>query len=255
MPLFARMMLVLLLAVLLAGAAHAETLRVFAAASLTAAFSEMGEVFESSHPDVMVEFNFSGSQVLRTQIEQGARADVFASADRVHAEALQESGLLGETTLFARNVLVVVTPEKDASVRSLMDLARPGTKIVVAGPTVPAGRYTSQALRKLAGSGLYGDDYQTRVQANVVSQESNVRAVLAKVVLGEADAGFVYRTDAMNDTTKVLVLAIPDRLNVIAEYPIGVLSRADSLDLAREFVDLVTGPEGQAILGKHGFLP
>lgn len=251
-----RVLLALFLGGFVSSAAQSEeTLRVFAAASLTEAFQEIGTSFESAHPDVTVEFNFAGSQVLRTQIEQGAEADVFASADRVHAESLQDQDLLGETSIFARNLLVLVTPADDALVTSLMDVARPGTKVLVAAPTVPVGRYTTQVLRKLAGSGLYGDDYQTRVQANVVSQEANVRAVLAKIALGEADAGFVYATDVRTAADRVAVISIPDRLNIVAEYPIGVVSDSRAPDLARQFIAFVTSVEGQKTLNKHGFRP
>lgn len=250
----ARWILALLLGILLAGAARAETLRVFAAASLTDAFGEIGKAFEAGHPGLTVEFNFAGSQVLRTQLEQGAEADVFASADKSHAEALKSGKLLGACTIFTRNVLVVVVPVTGSPVGRLIDVARPGVKVLVAGPAVPIGRYTTQLLRNLAGSGLYGDDFQARVQANTVSQESNVRAVLSKVVLGEVDAGFVYRTDALTVPSKVRILTIPDRLNVIAEYPIGVLAGSHAPDLAREFVGFVSGPDGRAILDRYGFL-
>ena len=236
----------------LAVPARADTLHVFAAASLTDAFSEMGHAFESSHPGITIEFNFAGSQVLRTQIEQGAQADVFASADRVHADVLRAKELLEPSHVFTRNRLVVVTPLKASRIQTLVDLARPGRKIVVAGPTVPAGRYTVLVLRNMTGSGLYGDDYQARVQANVVSQESNVRAVLGKVAMGEADVGFVYRTDVKDG--KVHVLDIPGRLNVIAEYPIGVVAGTQAGELAKQFVAFVDGPEGHAILQKHGFM-
>lgn len=244
----------LILGVCVASAARGENLRVFAAASLTEAFTEIGTAFEERHPDLTVEFNFAGSQVLRTQIEQGAGADVFVSADRVHAEALRAKDLIGGVEVVARNVLVVVIPAEAPRVTTLGDIARPGMKVVVAGPTVPVGRYTTQVLRKMAGSGLYGDDYQTRVQANVVSQESNVRAVLAKITLGEADAGFVYRTDAITALDKVQALTIPDRLNVVAEYPIGLVAGANAPELAREFIEFVQGPEGRAILDRFGFL-
>jgi molybdate transport system substrate-binding protein len=237
----------------LTGSSLGESLRVFAAASLTDAFVEMGESFEAAHPGLRVEFNFAGSQVLRTQIEQGAQADVFVSADRLHADELLEQGLLGATSILARNVLVVVTPAEAARVKALADLANPGTKIVVAGPTVPVGRYTTQVLGNLAASGLYGEDYRSRTLANVVSQESNVRAVLAKIALGEADAGFVYRTDAMMAPAKVQLLDIPERLNVVAEYPVGIVTAARSPRLARRFVDLALGADGQSILHKHGF--
>ena len=249
---FAQILIGLICSLPLAATAEDETLRVFAAASLTDAFSEIGKAFEASHPGVTVAFSFAGSQMLRTQIEQGAKADVFASADRTHTDALRSKERLGTPHIFTRNRLVVVAPLDVAQVQSLTDLARPGRKIVIAGPTVPAGRYTLQVLRNMAGSGLYGDDYQTRVQANVRSQESNARAVLAKVALGEADAGFVYRTDVGDG--KVRVLTIPERLNVIAEYPIGIVAGSHSAERAAEFVAFVDGPEGQAILRKFGFM-
>lgn len=235
-------------------AAHgAEPLRVFAAASLTEAFRDIAAAFEKAHPDTTVELNLAGSQILRTQIENGAPADVFASADLVHADALKASRLLPSYTVFARNALVVVVPTGEGKVRRLLDLARPGMKVVLAGPTVPVGRYTAQTLGKLNASGLLGDDFAARVQANVVSQETNVRMVLSKVTLGEADAGVVYLTDAASAGDKVRTIAIEDRYNVVAEYPIGVLARGASTAPARDFVDFVTGKDGQAALRKHGF--
>jgi molybdate transport system substrate-binding protein len=245
-----------LVALLLAArAAHADTLRVSAAASLTEAFQEIAALYEQAQPGDSVELNFAGSQVLRTQIEQGAAADVFASADLVHADALKAGGLLGPYQVFARNRLVVVVPAQGARVRGLQDLARPGMKLVVAGPSVPVGRYTTQAIAKLAAAGLFGDDFQARAHANVASQETSVRAVLAKVALGEADAGFVYASDAATAPEKVRTLDVPERYNVVAQYPIGVLARSGAAEKARVFVALVTGSEGQAILRKHGFAP
>lgn len=244
-------------AVLLAAAqpTSAGTLRVFAAASLTDAFHEIAEVYERAHPGDSVELNFAGSQVLRTQIEQGAAADVFASADLAHADALKGAGLLGPHQVFARNRLVVVVPAHDARVGRLQDLVRPGTKVVVAGATVPVGRYTTQVMSRMAAAGRFGDDFQMRVQANVASQETNVRAVLAKVALGEADAGFVYATDAATLPEKVRMFDIPKRYNVVAEYPIGVVTRSAAAEQAKAFVALVLGQEGQAILRRYGFAP
>jgi molybdate transport system substrate-binding protein len=236
------------------GTASAEVLRVSAAASLTEAFSEAALIYERTHAGDRVELNFAGSQVLRTQIEQGAPADVFASADLVHADALVRSGLLGPTRVFARNRVVVVAPAGEGKLRSLQDLARPGLKLVLAASTVPVGRYTTQVLGKLGAAGLYGDDFQARVQANVVSQETNARAVLAKVALGEADAGFVYATDAAT-SDKVRMIDVPQRYNVVAEYPIGVLTKSPLPAQAKAFVELVLGAEGQAILRKRGFAP
>jgi len=234
-------------------AGNLATVKVFAAASLTEAFPEIAAAFEKAHPGTKVELNLAGSQVLRTQIEQGARADVFASADRAHAEALQAASLLGPTAVFARNRVVVVVPKHDATIARLQDLAHPGMKIVVGGPTVPVGRYTTQVLARLNAGGLLGDDFQARVQANVVSQEANVRAVVAKVGLGEADAGFVYATDAAASADRVAVIDIPDRYNVVAEYPIGVVARSAAAEAAQAFVASVRSAEGQAILRKHGF--
>jgi molybdate transport system substrate-binding protein len=231
-----------------------ETLRVFAAASLSEAFREAAAAFEATHPSVDVELNLAGSQVLRTQIEQGAPADVFASADLVHAEALRVPGLLRPYRVFARNKLVVVVPASGATVKGLEDLARPGITLVVAGDGVPAGRYTGQVLGRLAAAGRYGADFESRVRANVVSRETNVRAVLAKVALGEADAGFVYLTDAAG-SDQVRTIGIPDPENVIAEYPIGVLAKSAQPAAAQAFVHLVVGDVGQAILRKHGFAP
>jgi molybdate transport system substrate-binding protein len=156
--------------------------------------------------------------------------------------------------VFAHNELVAVASTKSGNVRGLGDLARPGIRIVVAGETVPVGRYTTQLLGKMSAAGLWGDDFRSRFSANVVSRETNVRAVLAKVALGEADAGVVYRTDVVA-AEGVTVLDIPQRVNVVATYPIAVVSRTESPDLAAEFVELVGGPEGQAVLRRHGFLP
>jgi molybdate transport system substrate-binding protein len=177
---------------------------------------------------------------------------VFAAADREHAEALVAQGLLGAVEVFARNRLVIVVPARLGTLRRLEHLARPGSRVVVAGPAVPAGRYTNQVLARLSRSATFGGEFAGRVQANVVSHETSVRAVLSKVALGEADAGFVYATDAPA-TDAVTVIEIPDPYNVIAEYPIGVCVRSDAPAPARAFVALVLGPEGQAVLRRHGF--
>jgi molybdate transport system substrate-binding protein len=242
----------LLLAVAFVPASRGETLRVSAAASLAESFQEIARIFEQAHPGDRVELNFAGSQVLRTQIEQGASVDVFASADLVHADALRQAGLLGSYEVFARNRLVAVAPATRARVRGLQDLARPGVKIVVAGPSVPVGRYTTQVVSKLGAAGLFAHDFAARLQANVVSQETNVRAVLSKVALGEADAGFVYATDAAA-AANVAVIDVPAGCNVAAEYPIGVLGRSALPEQARAFVALVLSEQGQTVLRTFGF--
>lgn len=244
--------LVVLGAALLAGPASAETLRVFAAASLTDAFRAIAAVFEAAHPAVAVELNLAGSQLLRTQIEQGAAADVFAAAEPAHAEALRQAGLLHAFAVFATNRLVVVVPRNDPRVERLADLARPGVKLVLAGSGVPAGRYSAEVLGRLASSGAYGPDFAARVRRNTVSEETNVRVVLAKVALGEADAGLVYATDAAS-SDRVRAIEIPAAQNVVAAYPIGVVTRSAAAGTARAFLDLVLGATGQAILRRHGF--
>jgi len=245
---------VALLVMFVAGPARgAEPLRVLAAASLTDSFNEIAAAFDKAHPGSKVELSFAGSQVLRTQIEQGAPADVFASADLVHAEALKTSGFLKAYDVFARNALVVVAATGKGRVDRIEDLAGPGVKIVIAGPTVPAGRYAREVIANLARSGAYGKDLEARVKANIVSEETNVRVVLSKVALGEADAGLVYRTDATAAGDKVRTLTIPDEHNVVAEYPIGVLVGSADARRAQAFMDFVTSAAGQAILHRHGF--
>jgi molybdate transport system substrate-binding protein len=235
----------LLLAV--APAASAGTVRVYAASSLTDAFREMATTFERLHTGATVQMDFAGSQVLTTQVEQGAAADVFASADVAHAQALKRRGLLRGYTRFARNTIVLVVPARGGKVESLADVARAGLRVVVARQSVPVGRYTAELLAKVEGG------FADRVRANVVSEETNVRAVLAKVALGEADAGFVYATDAATATGQVRTIPIPGHDAVMVEYSIGVLSAAQDPAAARAFVDLVLGEEGQRILRRYGF--
>ncbi|HEX7880733.1 MAG TPA: molybdate ABC transporter substrate-binding protein [Candidatus Eisenbacteria bacterium] len=235
--------------------AAAETLKIFAAASLTEAFNDIGALYKEQNPGAEIEFNFAGSQVLRTQIEEGAPADVFVSADHVHMQALQATHLAGDDQVIATNRLVVVTPMEKARVKRLADLARPGVTVVIANANVPVGRYTMQALARMNMAGLYGDDFQRRFTANVVSQESNVRGVLAKVSLDEADAGVVYLTDARAAAEKVRLIDIPERMNVVAEYPIAVVSASGAKEAAARFIALVQSEAGQAILAARGFLP
>jgi molybdate transport system substrate-binding protein len=235
-------------------AAAGDDVRVLAASSLTEAFQEIGRAYERAHPGARVELSFAGSQVLRAQIEQGAPADVFASADAEQAEALLRQGLIGPPAVFARNSVLVAAPPA-GTVRTLPDLARPGVKVVMAGPEVPAGRYAERVLEKLGATGAYGPDFAARVRANVVSRETNVRVVLSKVLLGEADAGFVYATDAASAGDKVRRLDLPACCTVAAAYPIAVVTRPGASPGAAAFVELVTGTAGQAILARHGFQP
>ncbi len=233
-----------------------RTLTVFAAASLTASFGEIAKAFEAAHPGVTVTLNFAGSQTLRAQIEQGALADVFASADHKNMDPLISANLIAGGTYedFANNLLVVILPPSNpGNIQALQDLAKPGIKLDVADSSVPVGNYSRQALANLSKDPAYGSDFGNKVLANVVSNETDVKQVVAKVDLGEADAGIVYATDAQA-APDLKAIAIPNGFNVIARYPIAVLSKAPNADLAAAFVAYVLSPDGQAILKKWGFV-
>lgn len=238
-------------------AAPVQPLTVFAAASLNGAFQELAAGFEAGHPGVKVQFNFAGSQILRAQLEQGASADVFASADEGNMDALVAAGLVqqGAATNFTANQLVVILPKGNpGQVLSLLDLARPGLKIILADPSVPAGRYARQVLDRLAGEAGYGAAYPGAVLANVVSLETDVKQVVAKVQLGEADAGIAYLSDAAA-TPELLSIEIPAQDNVTASYPIAALAHAHQPALAGDFIHFILSTDGQAILKKWGFSP
>lgn len=245
-----------LLALLLVGppatAGPPRELTVFAAASLREAFEGLASTFERAHPGTKVRLNLAGSQELRTQLEQGARADVFASADPKHMAALESAGLAGKPALFARNEPVIVVPRGNpAGIHALTDLPRT-KRLVVGAPEVPIGGYTVKILEAVAKK--HGPGLRAKIEAAIVSRELNVRQVLAKVTLGEADAGIVYRSDAQAAKDKVEAVAIPPDLNVIAEYPIVALKAAPAPELARAWVELVLSAEGQRRLAAAGFL-
>lgn len=240
-------------------AAPAGELTVFAAASLGDAFKAMSEPFAAANGGATLIFNFAGSDALATQISQGAPADVFASANTKQMQVVIGAGGVpgGAERVFARNRLVLVYPEENpAGLRSLRDLARPGLKLVLANPSVPAGAYALEFLAKASRQPEYTAAYSPTVLLNVVSYEENVKAVLGKVTLGEADAGIVYATDAAAVADgSIGTLEIPDALNAIAAYPIAATAGAAQPGLAQRFVDFVLSPAGQQILAARGFLP
>jgi len=231
------------------------TLTVFAAASLTESFTKIAAEFESRHPEIYILPNFAGSQSIRLQLEHGARADVFVSANTLHADALLAAGLIQPPTIFTHNRLVVITPAHNpAGITTLHDLAQPGLKLVLAGPEVPVGRYARQSLEKLSHPAMFGVAFQTQVQQNVVSEEDTVKGVVAKVQLGEADAGIVYASDVTPAVADALhVIKIPDEYNVIADYPIAVVTGTAKPDLAQQLVDFIQSPAGQKIMTEYGF--
>ena len=225
---------------------------VFAASSLTDAFSKIGSEVEASGAG-KITYNFGGSQALVTQLSQGARADVFASADARNMEAAVSAGVVetGTQRVLLTNRLVVAVEPGGSAVATLEDLAKPGIKLVLAADSVPAGNYSLQALDKLSENPRYGGDFKARVLANVVSREDNVRQVVAKVELGEADAGIVYITDARGG--KVGTVAIPDEYNVIARYMIAPVKDGSNPEGGRRFVEHVLSDEGQQVLKDFGF--
>jgi molybdate transport system substrate-binding protein len=217
-------------------------IKVFAAASLTAAFNELGPRFTSASGGTKVTFNFAGSQALATQIQQGAPADVFASADIPNMDKVKD--LVGTPQNFASNLLqIVVEKDNPKGVKGLQDLADPDLKVVLAAPDVPAGKYAQQVLGR-AG-----------VTVKPVSQEDNVKAVVTKVSLGEADAGIVYVTDVTAGGDKVEGVDIPKEQNVTATYPIATVKASKARAEAQKFMALVLSDQGQQVLKKYGFLP
>lgn len=228
---------------------------VFAASSLTDAFTEAAKAFHARDPGVAVQFNFASSSALATQINEGAPADVFASADQAQMQVVADRSGVADPAVFATNVPVVVTPKGSAAVRSFADLAKPGIKLVLAAKDVPIGKYARDVLQRASGAGGIAPDFATKVLANLKSDEANVRAVLAKVQLGEADAGIVYVTDIGAAKDDVNRIEIPAAYNVVAEYPIAVLKPSKAPTAARAFVTFLRSAEGQAILQKYGFQP
>ena len=234
-----------------------HTLTVFAAASLTGAFQEIGKNFEAANPGVAVNFNFAGSQILRTQLEQGALADVFASADHMNLDLVVSENLIAGNTYqdFTSNILIVILPpDNPANVQALQDLANPNLKVVLADASVPAGNYARQLLLNMDKDPIYGADFSTKVLANVVSNETDVKQVVTKIELGEADAGIVYTSDSIA-SPDLSTISIPDNINVIARYPMAILTATPEPLLAAAFVDYVMSATGQAFLKKWGFNP
>jgi len=239
-------------------ASEQKEIIIFTAASLTGAFSEIGGIFENE-TGIHVVFNFDGSQALRTQIENGAYADVFASANKKQMNALKNSRLMNNSSIiiFAKNKISLIVPKDNpAKIKSLSDLAKPGIKIIMGTKDVPVGDYALQIIDKLGNDSSYGLDYKAKVLSNVISQETTVNYVVTKVALGEADVGFAYVSDVTEDlSSKVDKIEIPDEYNIIAEYPMGLLQESEFPAEGIKFMNLVISNEGTAVLEKYGFSP
>jgi molybdate transport system substrate-binding protein len=223
-------------------AANAKIM-VFAAASLKKTFTDIGKQFKAENPGVSVEFTFAGSSDLVTQLTQGAQADVFASADAKNMDKAAQAGLLdGDPVTFASNTLTIaVVPGNPKKIASFKDLTQQGLNVVMCAPQVPCGSATQKV------------EHATGIKLNPVSEESSVTDVLNKVETGEADAGLVYVTDAIGAGDKVASVPFPEAAGAVNTYPIAVLKESKSQELARKFVDLVTGDAGQKVLTAAGF--
>lgn len=220
----------------------AGSITVFAAASLTEAFTTLGRQYEAAHPGAKVTFNFGASSTLATQIVQGAPADVFAAASRRTMDTVTSAGAATGSRVFAVNTLEIATPASPTTpVRSLADLARPGVKVAICQPAVPCG----DAARKLFAL--------NRLSVTPVSEENDVKSVLAKVELGEVDAGVVYVTDVRAAAGRVVGVTIPTDRNVTTAYPIVTTTGSADATTARAFVDYVLSPAGQQVLTAAGF--
>lgn len=221
-----------------AGHARAEPLTIYAAASLT----EVLKTYDGAQ-----RYSFAGSNALETQIKQGAPADIFASASPVNTQRLFAAGIVDRPVTFTANRLALIVPKANpAGIRSVYDLRTKPVKLVVAGPAVPVGGYTITVLRKMGLSS---------VLSKVVSQESDVKAVTGKVALGQADAGFVYVTDARSVSDQVTVVRIPAWAQPRVRYEIAVVSRSANRAAAQEWIKGILSDKGQAALRSAGFLP
>jgi molybdate transport system substrate-binding protein len=230
-------------------------LTVFAAASLTESFNQIKSDLEAANPGLSISYNFAGSQALVTQLTQGAKADLFASANTAQMQTAQDGGVIeGEPTRFVSNKLAIIVPKDNpAGITGPGDLAKDDVKLVVGNPDVPVGTYFLQVLDNMAADPTFGAGVKDEVLANVVSQESDVKQVVSKVQLGEADAGVVYVTDVTPDVAPdVTIVAIPDAFNVVAVYPIAAV-KGGNAERAQFFIDYLLSPAGQRALTDAGF--
>lgn len=231
------------------------SLTIFAAASLTDTFQDIGAAFQAKHSNVHISFNFAASSTLRSQIEQGAKADLFASADTRQTDLLYRSNAIFPLQkIFTSNSLVLVVSEHSEMVRSPADLANPEVLLALALPEVPAGKYALEVLEQMSVSDEFGRSFYQKALANVATYEVNVRQVLAKVALGEVDAGIVYLSDVTGGRDEgIKVIRLVRSHNVTALYPIAILIDTHDVELAEQFVNFLISQRAQAILAEHGF--
>jgi molybdate transport system substrate-binding protein len=238
-----------------ASSAKPVGLTVYGAASLKGALDKVKTTYEAEHPGTTLTVSTDSSSALETQIEQGAPADVFLSADAANPTKLVEGGFAsGDPVAFAGNKLTIIVPKDNpAGIESPKDLVKPGIKIIAAGDAVPITKYAGQLVQNLAAVSGYPTDFAAKYAANVVSKEDNVKSVVGKIGMGEGDAGIVYVTDAAA-SDKVDAVGVPGEANVPATYTGVVVKASLNQDAAKAFLDWFAGVDGQAILAKFGFL-
>jgi molybdate transport system substrate-binding protein len=232
------------------------SLTIYGASSLTAVLAKVKTTYEAANPGTTLTISTDSSSALETQIEQGAPADVFLSADTANPQKLVDQGLaVGGITKFAGNLLTVIVPTGNpAGIQTPADLAKSGVKVIAAGDTVPITKYANQLVANLAKQPGYPADFVAKYNANIVSKQANVAAVVSQIALGEGDAAIVYVTDAKT-STNVVPIAVPAAANVLATYSGVVIKASANASAAQAFLAWFAGPSGQAILASFGFLP
>lgn len=228
------------------------TLTLFAAAALTEPLDLFAAKLRTQMPGLRVKANYAGTQELRMQVEQGARFDVFVAASKEDMKTLADAGRVRDARVLAHNTLCVAVDPANRKIRSLEDLAAPGTRLVVTVATCPAGRYARKSWGRMKEDRAFGPDFVKALQARVVSEETNVKLAIAKVVMGEADAAFVYRTDVVGQ--KVRKIDVPESVQVQATYMVGFGAQAQTPEAAEAYIKALLGPTGRAVLKQYGFI-
>ena len=244
-----------LLLLLLPTLVQAAGLSVFAASSLTEVLREAAQLYQKQHPDDKIQLHFAGSQALATQIEQGAPADLFIAANTTVMERLRSKGLVAKPGILLGNRLILaLRQELSPRPTSIRDLARPDLLLAIGNRQVPIGGYTRQLFGRLAQDSAYGPELVGRIEKNIVTEENMVKAIVAKLLLGEVDAGIIYQSDlSPANTYRLIAVTLPQQHNPRASYPMAKVT--ESRAATEPFMAFLTGSAAQQIFTRHGFLP
>lgn len=231
-------------------------LNIVAAASLTDSFNDLKKIFEQKNEGVKVQLTFAGSQDCVAQIKEGGGFDIFASANEKYMEDLINSGYVKkeDSIIFAKNELTIILNNKIKDIDSLEKLSNTEYNLIIGDDSVPVGKYTNKMLEQLKNQPS-GKEIYNKIVEKIVSKENNVKNIVAKVVLGEADAGIVYKTDITKENKdKIIEVPLPKEINVVATYPLAVLQKNNHKTLADDWIELVTSEKGKMILSQYGFI-